>query len=310
MGFVVSSLTSYVNEQSTELIAAAQFKSETAALASIQTGVKSAAALQILSVSPIPQDGSSCGFTASGTTTFTQRTITTSSVKYEESLCPKALEAKWTQLLLKKGQGYTEADIPSMIVDEIVKNIKRIEETADWMGDTTSGSAYLSRYDGLAKIIDAASGVVQATASTFNSTNARAIMKNIISNIPAALKGDTEVEIVCGYDVAEIYRQALMDANLYHIAPGAQGGDVTVEGSIYKLRPVHGLDGTYTSNSVPCIYALKWSNVFLGVDMENEEEQAKMWLDGSDMETVKYRFAYRRGWQIAIPAEIVKYKNS
>ena len=55
---------------------------------------------------------------------------------------------------------------------------------------------------------------------------------------------------------------------------------------------------------------MKWSNVFLGVDMENEEEQAKMWLDGSDMETVKYRFAYRRGWQIAIPAEIVKYKNS
>ena len=92
MGFTVSSLTNYVDQSSTELIAAAQFKSETAALANIQTGVKSSAALQILSVSPIPQDGSTCGFTASGDVTFSQRTITAKSVKYEDSLCPKALE--------------------------------------------------------------------------------------------------------------------------------------------------------------------------------------------------------------------------
>ena len=212
--------------------------------------------------------------------------------------------------MLKKGQAYTEADVPQMIVDEIAKNILRIQETADWQGDTTSLSAYLSRYDGLCKIINAASGVVSATSSTFNSTNARTIVKNIISNIPAALKGDPEVEIVMGYDAAEIYRQALMDANLYHVAAGANFTDLYAEGSVHKIRAVHGLDTMYTQNTLPCIFALQWSNVFLGVDMQNEEEQARMWVDGSDMETVKYRFAFRRGWQVAIPSEIVKYTNS
>lgn len=311
MGFTVSSLTNYVNEQSTDLIVAAQFKSETAALASIETGVKSSKALQILTVSAIPQDGSTCGFTASGDAAFSQRTVATSAIKYEDSFCPKALQTKWTQLLLKAGQNYTEADIPQMIMDEVIRSVNRRNETADWQGDTTAGSAYLNRYDGLIKIIGAASGVVTATASTYNSTNCRTIVANIITNIPAALKGDPDVKIFMGYDAAEIYRQKLMNDNLYHVpvGTGTQHG-LMAEGSVHEIIPVHGLDSLYSVSGQACIYAMKPSNMYLGVDMEGEEEQAKMWVDGSDMETVKYRVAFRRGWQVAIPSEIVKYANS
>lgn len=310
MGFTVSSLTNYVNEQSTDLIVAAQFKSETAALASIETGVKSTKALQILTVSAIPQDGSTCGFTASGDAAFSQRIITASAVKYEDSFCPKALQTKWTQLLLKAGQNYTEADIPQMIMDEVIRSVNRRNETGDWTGDTASGNAYINRYDGLIKIINAASGVVTATASTFNSTNCRTIVANIITNIPAALKGDTAVKVFMGYDAAEIYRQKLMNDNLYHVPAGAATTTLIAEGSVYEIVPVHGLDGLYSVSGQSCIFAMKADNMFLGVDMEGEEEQAKMWVDGSDQETVKYRVAFRRGWQVAIPSEIVKYANS
>lgn len=309
MGFTVSSLTNYVNEQSTELIAAAQFKSETAALANIQTGVKSSAALQILSVSPIPQDGSTCGFTASGDVTFSQRIITAKSVKYEDSLCPKALEAKWTQILLRAGQNYTEADIPAMVMDEIIKSVNARNETADWQGDTNSGSAYLKIYDGLVKIINNATGVISATASTYNTTNCRTIVADILTKIPAALKGDPDVKIFMGYDAAEIYRQKLMNDDLYHV-PAGTGRPLLAEGSVIEIVPVHGLDGLYNVNSQSCIFAMKPSNMYLGVDMQGEEEQARMWVDGSDMETVKYRVAFRRGWNIALPTEVVKYANS
>ena len=310
MGFTVSSLTNYVNEQSTDLIVAAQFKSETAALASIQTGVKSSAALQILTVSAIPQDGSTCGFTASGDAAFSQRIVTASAVKYEDSFCPKALQTKWTQLLLKAGQNYTEADIPSMVMDEVIRSVNRRNETADWMGDTTSGNAYINRYDGLRKIITTASGAIAATTSTYNTANCRTIVANIISNIPAALKGDPAVKIMMGYDAAEVYRQKLMNDNLFHVAVGSgtQKG-IMAEGSVHEIVPVHGLDGT-SSASGACIYALNPENIYLGVDMEGEEEQAKMWVDGSDMETVKYRVAFRRGWQTGIPSEIVMYSNT
>lgn len=312
MGFTVSSLTDYVNEQSTDLLTAFQFSGESADLATIHSGIKSAEALQFVVSTPVPQDGSACGFNASGDTAFTQRIITTAAVKYQDNLCPRTLESKWTQLLLKKGQKYDESAIPAKIIDDIKNRIIANTETADWQGDTTSGSAFLSRYDGLRKIIKGATGTVTATASTWNATNARAIIKNIISNIPAALKGNPDVKIVMGYDAAETYRQVLMDANLYHVAAGSKDQKgLMAEGSVHEIVPVHGLDGlTGSTGDNPFIFALDPErNMHLGVDMENEEEQAEMWYSKDD-DVVKYSFRFRRGWQIAFPSEIVEYSNS
>lgn len=312
-GFTVSLLTDYVNEQSKELLTALQFEAETASFANIQTGVKSATALQILTSTPIPQDGASCGFNASGGTTFTQRVITTYPVKYQDSLCFRTLQAKWTQLLLKKGQEQSESDIPAAMITDIVAQIKAQQEKMDWQGDTTSSDAYLNRYDGLIKLIAAASGTNVVTASTWNATNARAIVKAIVAKIPAALKGNPNVKVYMGYDAAETYRQALMDANLYHVAVGSgtQKG-IMAEGSVHEIVPVHGLDGLTGSSgaAAPFIFALEFGrNVFLGVDMENEEEEGKMWYSQDD-DLVKYSFRYRRGWQFAFPSEIVEYANS
>lgn len=315
MGFTVSSLTNYVNEQSKDLLTALQFEGETASYANIVTGVKSSQALQILTNAPFPQNGDSCGFNASGGSTFTQRLITTSAIKYQDSFCPRDLQAKWTQLLLKSGQKYTEADIPKIIIEDTIKQILRRNETADWQGNVLlTSDGYLKHYDGIKTIIAAASGTVTATASTWNATNARAIIKNIIANIPAAQKGDPNMKIFMGYDAAETYRQVLMDANLYHVATGTgtQKG-LMAEGSVHEIIPVHGLDSLTATTGVtnPFIFALDPDrNLYLGVDMENEEEKAEMWLDGSDNETVKYSFRFRRGWQIAFPSEIVEYANS
>ena len=312
-GFTVLSLTDYVNEQSRELLTALQFENETASYANIQPGVKSSAALQILTSTPIPQDGSTCAFNASGGTTFTQRILSTSAVKYQDTLCFRTLEAKWTQLLLKRGQKYDESNVPAAMVADLVAQIKAQQETADWQGDTTSTSAYLSRYDGLIKIIAAASGTNVATASTWNASNARAIVKNIISKIPAALKGSPSVKIFMGYDAAETYRQALMDANLFHVPAGSgnQHG-IMAEGSVHEVVPVHGLDGLTASSgtSAPFIFALDPDrNLYLGVDSPDEEDQAEMWYSQDD-QNVKYSFRFRRGWQIAFPSEIVEYANS
>lgn len=305
MGFTVSALTDYVDQTSEELLVALQFKGETASYANIQTGIKSAAALQILTNTPVPQPGETCGFNASGDTAFTQRLLTTTAIKYQDSLCLRTLQAKWTQVLLKKGQDYTESDVPKAIIDDIANQIVRINETADWSGDTTSGSAFLSMYDGLRKIIKAASNEVIATASTINAANIRAILSNMISLLPAAQKGSADMKFFMGYDTAETYRQTLMNANLFHVSTGT-GNQIglSAEGSVHPIIPVHGLDGTNE------IYLLDPDrNMYLGVDMENEEEKADMWYSKDD-DLVKYSFRFRRGWQIAFPQEIVRYQNA
>lgn len=312
MGFTVSSLTDYVDQSKTELLTALHFEGGTADLATIHPGIKSSEALNYVVSTPVPQDGTGCGFNASGDTTFSQRNLATAAVKYQDNLCPRTLESKWTQLLLKKGQKYDEAAIPKIIIDDIANVIIENTETADWLGDTTSGSAYLNRYDGLRKIIKAATGTVVVTPSTYNLTNARTIMAAIVAAIPAKMKGDPKVKILLGFDAADTYRQALINANLYHLPSGSKDQrGLYGEGSVHEIIPLHGLDGlTGSAGDNPFIFAMNPDrNLHLGVDMENEEEEADVWYSKDD-DVVKYSFRFRRGWQIGFPSEIVEYSNT
>jgi len=265
MGFTVGSLTNYVNEQSKELLVALQFEAETASFANVQTGIKSSAALQLLANSPVPQDGSTCAFNASGDTTFTQRTLATSAIKYQDTLCPRTLEAKWTQIMLKKGQNYDDGFAPEIlraIMEDVMKQIKRRQETADWQGDTTAGSAYLNRYDGLIKIIAAATtgGTATAVSGPVTTSNVRTIVSNIVSKIGSVstLVGNPNVKIFCGYDFAELYRQKIFADNLYHVNGQGDQKGMMAEGSVHEIVPVHGLDGLLSSSgaAAPFVFAL------------------------------------------------------
>lgn len=307
-GFTVSALTDYVNQENTNLISPMHTVGETGKIMNIQSGIKSAEALQLLTVSPIPQVVAGCTFTPSGSTTFSQRTLTVRTVGFHDKYCLKALEAKWTQKLLKAGQGYTEADMPKQIVDEILLSIQSQIETIDWQGDTTSGSSYLNPYDGLLKIIDAEGTVVSATPSTWSVANSRVIIRDVISKIPAALKGNSAVTIFMGYPEFENYVEKLATDNLYHITgdttAGAGYGTIRAENSIYNIKAVHGLDSTAR------IIAMIPENAFQGVDLENDMEKFELWQFTDGTGNIGLKVEFKRGWQIAKPAEIVEYTNS
>ena len=150
MSFSVGSLANYTNEQSTDLLVKALFGSKTATLLQssnqVQVGVKSASALNILASTVFFQaDG--CGYLSSGTTTFTQRTITVGAVKVEETLCPKTLEAKWMQTQIMPGSP-TMIPFEEQIGNEKAAVIAQTLETAMWTGDSTSGNPNLNRFDG------------------------------------------------------------------------------------------------------------------------------------------------------------------
>jgi len=303
VGFNVGALSNYDDQTRTELLTSLHFDGETASLANIQPGVKSSTELQLLATSPIPQSGTNCGFNASGSTAFTQRKIETKAVKYQDEFCLKTLEAKWTQLLLKKGANYTEADLPKVIMDETGMVIKEQLEVLDWQGDTTLFSAFLNKYDGLIKVIDNASGVVSATPAALNETNIRTILRNIRTKIPAAQKGKGG-RIYCGYEVLDMYSNKLATDNLYNQTGDLAGNEIRVENSNLILHAVHGLDDTKR------MFFIDFSrNAYLGVDLMNDEEDAKMWYSQDD-DLVRYSIRFRRGWQIAFPAEIVEFTGS
>lgn len=163
MAFSLGTLANYTDEQRFPLIRKAVLSAKTASLLTLQAGVKSSAAINILESDAVFQaDG--CGFNASGTTALTQRVITTGAIKVQEALCPKALEAKYIQTQLAPGSMYDSIPFEQLYAEEKAAQIAKALEVALWQGDLLSGNANLNKFDGLLKVIDASYSAVNVNA--------------------------------------------------------------------------------------------------------------------------------------------------
>ena len=80
MAFDVSALSAYIEDQDFPLIAKMQATGGLADVVNIQSGIKGSSNLQFLSTDVI-FGADSCTRTASGSTAFTQRTITVGALK-------------------------------------------------------------------------------------------------------------------------------------------------------------------------------------------------------------------------------------
>lgn len=310
MAFNVTGLTNWVKANETTLITKSLFKAKTASLMTKLTGVKSSIQVPQLSKDLIFQAGGTCGFNASGDTAITSRNITVGKISVMEEYCVKTLESKYTQLLLNNGSYYESlpGGIEAAIVEQTVGQIAENIETAIWQGDTASGNVNLNKFDGLKKIIGAAAGVVNANVSTFitpvtaiTSSNILSVVDAIYTAIPVAILDKEDLHLFMGNDVYRLYQLALKNANLFHyVANGDTDAVYTHPGTTLKIMPVNGLNGTRD------LYVLRTSNMFLGVDLESDEDQYKMWYS-MDFDVVRLRSEFKYGVQISLPAEVVRF---
>ncbi len=308
MAFNVSALASYTNEQSTDLLVKALFGNKTAALLQasnqVQVGIKNAQTLNIIASTVFFQaDG--CGYNPSGTTTFTQRTITVGAVKVEETLCPKTLESKWMQTQIAPGSAVA-LPFEEQIGNEKAAVIAQTLETAMWQGDTSSGNPNLSRFDGFNKIIAASSPVLaNASPTTFTSPitngNVDDIIDQIYANIPAAVAAKDDLVCFCGVDTFKLMLINLKNANLFHyVVDAAQAMEMIYPGTNMKLIAVGGLNGTSK------LVAGSLSNFYMGTDLLDEQEDVKLWYS-YDNDECRVRFSFKAGVQVAFPGEIVYF---
>src|SRR5688572_21379272 len=282
MAYNVAALTDYTIENEELLVMKSLFGSKTQQLiqseGNVMTGVKSSEKISILDTDATFQTGGTCGFLSSGTTTFTQRTVTVGKIKVNEALCPKALEAKYTQKALQIGSRYEKIPFEEQYTDQKAGTIAQQLEKAIWQGDTALADANLNKFDGLIKLIDAAAvsangnptGITSGTGIT--TTNVKGIVAGMWLAMPAGIQGKEDIRIFCGWDTFNKYISAYADVNLFHFAPkgteiSAANGEVIIIGTNYKLTAVHGLDGMNR------LFTIRMSNLFLGVDLENEEDR-------------------------------------
>lgn len=322
MAFDVTGLTAWVEENKADLITKSVLGSKIMDYVDIRTGIKGSEKIPILESTAPAQAGAACGFTTSGSTTLTQTTISTTSIKVEEALCLKDLEGYFSQKWLKPGAKPDNVAIFSDIMNRKIANIARKFGQMLVQGDTDyTNDTWLKRMNGFISLTDTASDEVIATAQASISTSTvRGIFEDIIfTRIPAAVI-DKGVIVGCGMDTFRTLQLKIMTDNLYHY--NANAADFSKMELIYpgsnikvvampEFNADNSVDGGGSLDVVVKNRILCWQkeNFVVGLDMESDLKDFKVWYS-EDNEQLRMRFRVRVGAAIHFTDQVVTYKNS
>lgn len=291
---IVTSLPTYVEQNAIGLIANSVLGGRTIGIANLQTGVKTTAAINLLSTDVRFGDGAACGWNDAGEQTLSQRNIVTGLIKVNQSLCEKNLLKTFAQHEVKVAAGAKTLPFEQEFIGGLVNGISEALEIAIWKGDTASDDENLNKFDGFLKVLGAEAGVKKTTGSKSKVYDA---IKAGLAELPAkALKEDTKVFL--GNDLYIAFIQDMVAANLYHYSADNDGMSFVIPGTKVEVVAVAGLDG---ANKMVIARA---SNMYVGVDMEGDAEKFEFWYSQDNRE---FRFAaeFNCGVQVAWPDEVV-----
>jgi hypothetical protein len=316
MALELSGLTNYTKQLVRPLLTSAVIGAKTQQLIMdngiVLTGVKSSAAIPLMDTDAFFQTDA-CGYSPSGTTSFTQRTVTVGKIMIAETICPKDFEAKFTQEALRAGSNYTDFGNAEFLDAYLAKKNARIAaqlETAIWQGDATGSTASTNKFDGLQKLIDPSAVDANVTGftgltgvvSTITQTNVVAATEGIYKAIPAAIVGKGDVKIFVGYDWYRLLIMAYRALNLFSYNPqDANANSFILPGTNIEIIAVHGLNTTGDA------YAFSMSNAVMAVDLEDEESNYRVWYS-EDNDEIRTKVSFKVGVNVAFPSECVKFK--
>ena len=314
MAFNVDDLSAYVEQNEKELVASSILGAKTADLikqgGNVMVGVKSSKTINTMDTDAIFQAGGSCGFSASGETSFSQREVEVGKIKVNEALCPSDLEDYYLQKALVSGSKYDSVPFEKEYAERKASKIAAQLEKAIWQGDKTSVDVNLNKFTGFIKLLSTEAGVVDSNHADYGGTwsgsitisNALAIFEGVYRAIPAQVVDKDDMRIFCGQDAFRAYSVALRNANLFHYSmDAAANSEFVLPGTNIKVVAVSGLNG---SNK---LYAMRLSNMYIGTDMLDEKEKFEI-FHAKEADEVRFDARFKFGVQVAFPDEIVRFK--
>jgi hypothetical protein len=298
--YVVSSITGFTDQVGGELLAKALIGATTPKYTTVRLGIKGTQQLNLLDSSPAFQAGA-CGWNASGTTTFSQRSITVCPERVNESLCPDDLYPTYQSLLLQPGETETSVPFENVIADLKVKQIQQRIEQKLWQATTAGGDCF----NGFKNLISTGTtGVANSSGVAFSSSAAYGVSGNPITEVDKlinALSDDAmsreDLVVFMSYANFRLYVQALTRANFFANYIG--GSDVTANmeaihpNTNVKVIPTIGLASSNQVVIGPKAYMI------VGFDLLSDHESMEVWYS-KDFNEVRFRANYNYGAQIAL----------
>lgn len=300
MAYEVSALTNYVKTNEDVLIKGVVLggvKGDTISNLSLQTGIKTKERLNYLDVEPSFQDGTNCGFSASGKTEFTEREIETKQYKVQDQYCDRVLLGKFAEYQVKINAQKEASDLPfeAELMDEIIGGINAGMEKEVWLG-TGTGNSLIKGFVTLAASADSASTVAVSIESGTSVYNA---IKKVVMAIPERIIDEAVVFVS-----PAIYRafvQEMVEKNYFHYKNdgNVENMDITFPGTDIKVHKTIGLTGDKKH-----IYASSYKNMVYGCDLQGDEEKVKVWYDDNS-ELFKYSIRWNAGVMTYFPDMVV-----
>ena len=297
--FVVSSLPTYVQDNKDLIIKNfALVGTASRQRFGLQTGIKTSAYLNYLELNPTLQDGKGCGFSASGTATLTQRTITTAIIKVNMDICPDSLLGKYAEYLVRIGAKSDELPFEQYIIDGITAELNKKIEKLIWQGDTTKTTdTDLKWLNGILKQLasDTDKVAVNIAAGT--------AIYNAIKAVYLAIPDETVERGAEIYISPANYRDFLQDMvekNYFHYSgpQDAAPEEFVFPGTDVKVVKTPGLAGV--NNLIVASFP---KNFVYGCDAEDDLEEVKIWFSDDD-DLFKLKVKWNSGIAYRFPNQV------
>lgn len=331
---ITSALTKYVDELSMDLVREMVLQGRTQQFISVQTGVKYADALNIMTSNLVVQPAG-CGLiSASGSVTLTQANLQVCPLMVEEQICMlgnNSLEQYWTGMSMKKGSYYDELGPEVFAKQYVADKVDKIQGVIDdliWVGSSTgvtySTDSNMTQCNGFLKLIDTTYKnsvyTVGATNSTFpisngytfsgaiTTNNAIDVVDAMASTLPQDLWDQDDLILFLSYAQFRTYVRALRGSNPIAYNFPALESDGSLAYSIYhpgtniRLVATRGLKGSTR------MILTSAKNLYFGTDLQTDYESFRIWKS-EDFNSIFFRAIWKQGVQIAYPQYVVSYNG-
>jgi hypothetical protein len=308
-GFDTDNLTAYVDQTNLELFTKAVFSNATSQYLSgqVQSGIKFKEQINYMDVDVTLRAKSGCGLTSSGDVIFDKKEIQVYPFYDQKTFCPSDLETFYTQEFLPQGSTYENMPIEAAFAEYYTAKVAAAVEVLLWQGVTGGTSGVI----GFNQIIDAASPINGnptsiSTGTGITTGNVIGIFNGMVTLIPNALAGQTDLEFVCGWDTFRKLLQAYFTLNNFHYGATEEAspyatGSIIIPSFGLRVTALHGLTGTNR------IHLTRKSNYVIGTDAPNEYESLDVFYERKD-NTIIARLIAKLGTQIRFGDELVTFK--
>lgn len=311
----LANLTKYTDQLSGILLKESVLVGSTFDFISIQTGIKFADSINLLTNSLTAAAGGCGTISPAGSTTLSQRSISVCPIKVEESICVDDFEQYWIGQLAKEGSynEFAPEAFNQLYLANKVEKIGQLVEDIFWKGsvNSTYGGGNLALCNGILEVLEntsATSSVIAATATgALTAATALDVVDNMIAQIPNDVLEASDLTLFMSHSNFRILMKALRDKNYFYGYDG-QGHTWVLDNytnTNVKVVATRGLNGLNEMVLTPA------SNLYFGTDSFGEARNGdgfQFWYDVRDNITY-FRAKLKVGAQVAFPQYVV-IKNS